>query len=524
MKRQLRMTAFHVRQFVSVPYFIQLMVMTTTATTLVQFLAASAWGGITPMQGWVRGGVVGMWTTTTCAAGIIGFERYKGTLVHLILAPVGALRSLAAVVCAAASFGLAAFPVAWCTWALLSASVSFTGPGWEVCARLVVGALMLLVGCVALLALLGLGVIKTGMVERGAVRAHSQRDPVRGAAAGAGVRCLGHRVHLGGAARLAGRGESIPAAVGALRATARSSDERGCPGRLAGVHRRVARGLLLPGATSAAAGDAGRDPGGSMMRAQALAFVHRFASGVRVSWASSTAFATLGTAVVTLLVLPLLDVLFDVLMGSDLSAPDLVRTGYAAVLVALSVSVASGVVSTVATDRMLGVFQEVHTRRRLDVAYWLAVAVVPALLAALTAVVAIGAVFTLSPQHDPAMLGRVIVLAAPAIVCGLLMGIAAAGVGVSLPDPYLGTTIIATFLPLLTGVIVPLEQCPAWLQALARVVPVSGTLTVLDAPVDAVPVLLGRDLAVAAAWAGIGLAVTRRAITRLRQGQRTDTI
>ena len=144
------MTVFHVRQFVSVPYFIQLMVMTTTSTTLVQFLAASAWGGITPTQGWVRGGVVGMWTTTTCAAGIIGFERYKGTLVHLVMAPVGALRSLAAVVCAAASFGLVAFPVAWCTWALLSTSVSFTGPGWEVWARLTAGALMLLVGCLAL--------------------------------------------------------------------------------------------------------------------------------------------------------------------------------------------------------------------------------------------------------------------------------------------------------------------------------------------------------------------------------------
>lgn len=110
------------------------------------------------------------------------------------------------------------------------------------------------------------------------------------------------------------------------------------------------------------------------MRSRALAFAYRFSSGVRVSWASSTAFATLGTAVVTLLVLPLLDVLFDVLMGSDLSAPDLVRTGYAAALVALAVSVASGVVGTVATDRMLGVFQEVHTRRRLDVAYWLSVA------------------------------------------------------------------------------------------------------------------------------------------------------
>ena len=315
MRRQVRMTVFHVRQFVSVPYFIQLMVMTTTSTTLVQFLAASAWGGITPTQGWVRGGVVGMWTTTTCAAGIIGFERYKGTLVHLVMAPVGALRSLAAVVCAAASFGLVAFPVAWCTWALLSTSVSFTGPGWEVWTRLAAGALML-----------------------------------------------------------------------------------------------------------------------------------------------------------------------------------------------------------------LGVFQEVHTRRRLDVAYWLSVAVVPALLAASTATVAIGVVFALSPLHDVGALGRVITVAAPTIVCGLLMGIMAAGVGVNLPDPYLGATIIATFLPLLTGVIVPLEQCPTWLQALAHLVPVSGTLTVLDAPAAAVPALLGRDLAVAVVWAGIGLAVTRRAVTRLRQGQRTDTI
>jgi len=37
------------------------------------------------------------------------------------------------------------------------------------------------------------------------------------------------------------------------------------------------------------------------MRARALAFAYRFSSGVRVSWASSTAFAALGSAGVTLL-------------------------------------------------------------------------------------------------------------------------------------------------------------------------------------------------------------------------------
>lgn len=49
-------------------------------------------------------------------------------------------------------------------------------------------------------------------------------------------------------------------------------------------------------------------------------FVHRLASGVRVGRASSTAFASLGTALTTLLgtalttllLIPLLDVLFDV--------------------------------------------------------------------------------------------------------------------------------------------------------------------------------------------------------------------
>ena len=126
MRRQLRMTWFHIRQFASVPYFLQLMALTTVTTTLVQFLAARAWGSITPTQGWVRGGVIGMWTTATCAAGIIGFERHKGTLVHLVMAPVGALRSLAAVVSAAATAGSAAL------------------------GRMAVGAAALLMGCLAL--------------------------------------------------------------------------------------------------------------------------------------------------------------------------------------------------------------------------------------------------------------------------------------------------------------------------------------------------------------------------------------
>ena len=241
----------------------------------------------------------------------------------------------------------------------------------------------------------------------------------------------------------------------------------------------------------------------------------RLRTGVRVSWASSTAFATLGTAVVTLLVLPLFDVLFDVTMGSDLSAPNLERTGYAAA------RVAGGVVAAVAGDRNLGVFQEVHLRRAVDPVYWASVCAVPALLASATTAVVVGAVFALSDRRDAALLGRVAGLAACAVVCGVLMGVGAAGVGVNLPDPYLGSTLVGAVLPVLAGVIVPLDACPAWLRALSAAAPVSGTVGALDGSGAGG---LARDLLAAAVWAGVGLAVTRRAVSALRDGRRYDVV
>mgnify|MGYP000912785674 FL=1 len=261
-------------------------------------------------------------------------------------------------------------------------------------------------------------------------------------------------------------------------------------------------------------------------------FVHRLASGVRVGRASSTAFASLGTALTTLLgtalttllLIPLLDVLFDVLMGHDLSSPNLVRTGYAAALVAVAVSVSGGVVSSVAADRNLGVFhEEVHTRRRVDAAYWLSAGVMPLILAIPTGAAAIGSVFVLSSAHDIAMLGRVVALVPVVVVCGLLMGVGGAGVGVDLPDPYLGTTVIASLLPLLAGVIVPLSDCPRWLRAAASLMPLSGVVGVIDTTGGIRPAI-GHDLGVTLAWALAGLLATRHAVVRVRAGLRHDVI
>lgn len=126
MMRQLRMTWFQIRQYVSVPYFIQMMAFSTAGVTILQVLAYRAWGG-DPRTMWMRAGIIGVWTTSTSAAGILGFERYKGTLVHLVSARINPLRALAAVVSAAATFGLAAIPLAWVVWSLATWSTGGLG-------------------------------------------------------------------------------------------------------------------------------------------------------------------------------------------------------------------------------------------------------------------------------------------------------------------------------------------------------------------------------------------------------------
>lgn len=260
------------------------------------------------------------------------------------------------------------------------------------------------------------------------------------------------------------------------------------------------------------------------MQENLLGFWHRLSSNVRISWVSSTAFATVGTAVVTLVALPLLDVGMVVLLGVDLAAPDVALTGLAAALVAVVSSVAAGVVAAVVTDRNLGLFEQVLTYRRIDVAYWLAKAIVPALLAVITAMVVIAAVVLGIGNSGgaalPDQLRATVSLVPFAVLLGVLVGVGAAGIGVSLPDPYLGSTIAASLLPLAAGVIVPVALYPGWLQPLCWLLPGSGMVHALQGDGS----LLWRDVAVGIAWTAVGLLCARRAVRLMREGVRREAI
>lgn len=110
-----RMVLFHLRQFVAVPYFLQLMLVSTLVATISQRLAVNAWDA-DPWAAFIRSAVMGLWATVTASGGIIRFEKFKGTLSYFFTSPLGALRPLLALVIAIPTCGMGAFAVAALVW------------------------------------------------------------------------------------------------------------------------------------------------------------------------------------------------------------------------------------------------------------------------------------------------------------------------------------------------------------------------------------------------------------------------
>ncbi|BAR06239.1 Uncharacterised protein [Scardovia inopinata] len=113
--RFLRIAWFELRQFASVGYFAQTVIFATLSACIVQRLGVLAWHA-DPYLCFLRSAAIGMWTSAISAAGIIGFERSKGTLVYLVSGKTDILLTLTALVSSVATFSLLSFPLAGLVW------------------------------------------------------------------------------------------------------------------------------------------------------------------------------------------------------------------------------------------------------------------------------------------------------------------------------------------------------------------------------------------------------------------------
>lgn len=135
------LTLFHTRQLLRTPFFVQQAVLAPLSFGCLVALGRLGSGSAPGGDLWFFAAVAGLWATTTTAVGLIGFQRFQGTLELLAIS----VRSPGAVfgsICAAASMiGVLGVPLGTLLTFLLTGTVSLS---WFQC----LGYLLALLGCV----------------------------------------------------------------------------------------------------------------------------------------------------------------------------------------------------------------------------------------------------------------------------------------------------------------------------------------------------------------------------------------
>lgn len=143
----LSLAFFHARQLFRIPFFVQVAVLAPLSFLLMRALGAlNSQSELSPAA-WLDASVAGVWATTTTAVGLIGYQRFQGTLEAQVLSvhrPGIVFGSLTA---SAALIGVLGLPLTVLLQVVLGSAPSFDG-------RMLVGFVGALVACMASAALL----------------------------------------------------------------------------------------------------------------------------------------------------------------------------------------------------------------------------------------------------------------------------------------------------------------------------------------------------------------------------------
>ncbi|MDP9738164.1 MULTISPECIES: ABC transporter permease [unclassified Curtobacterium] len=108
----LRITLFHCFALLRTPFFVQQAIAAPVVFVLFRLIGALGAGAHVPEDLWLHGSVAGLWASTTTAVGIIGYQRFQGTLEHMAMSVLRPGVVFGGLCASAAMIGLIGVPVA----------------------------------------------------------------------------------------------------------------------------------------------------------------------------------------------------------------------------------------------------------------------------------------------------------------------------------------------------------------------------------------------------------------------------
>lgn len=221
------------------------------------------------------------------------------------------------------------------------------------------------------------------------------------------------------------------------------------------------------------------------------------AGHLRVAALASPALSTIGTALTTLLFMPLLETVLLVVMSLGVAGGIDAVTAYAALLVAFG-----------STVLQFGLWQP---------RFWLAQIAVPSAAGVVSLALGATAVLAIDPAHDLEQYATVLILAPLACLSGAVVGIACAVLTIGANDPYLISNLVNWPIMLLTGVLLPIADYPPVLEAIGRLVPFTALVEVLRTGVWWPGLLV--EFLIVAAWAAVAAGTAKIALRGWRSGK-----
>lgn len=113
--RTLNLILFHLKVFSKNSYFLFNVFLSTTSIVILQILLSTYYKNEISDLVWKRAVLIGIWSSVITSCNVIGFQKYRGTLIYLLNSRTSSQLSLFALTVPASIFGLFSIPISFIT-------------------------------------------------------------------------------------------------------------------------------------------------------------------------------------------------------------------------------------------------------------------------------------------------------------------------------------------------------------------------------------------------------------------------